>query len=216
MTDKLHDLAWGLVRAQGRMVDKWSEGDEAVKNDLWKALHTAGNELREYLTSQPLAAAADIWDDQIKAAAKKVYERCKAKGWNDELAANYSFRFQEGAEFALSLTIPPKPPTDSRENMLNRIAMQVRFHSISGKAFPETIDSIEKIVDEYCAALWQAASQEKGVGIVWENVFGWAQSLNLAIFCEEMEKRYSPAPDTVQGQEENKHDESKDHDSGYW
>jgi hypothetical protein len=27
------------VKAQGRMLDRWAEGDSAVKADLWKALH---------------------------------------------------------------------------------------------------------------------------------------------------------------------------------
>lgn len=48
---RLQELAWVLVRAQGKMLDKWSEGDGAVKHDLWKALQKAGDELREYLTA---------------------------------------------------------------------------------------------------------------------------------------------------------------------
>lgn len=37
----------------------------------------------------------------------------------------------------------------TREDLLNGVAMQVRFHTISGKSFPDTIDAIGAKVDEY-------------------------------------------------------------------
>src|SRR3990172_11777879 len=49
MTKTLESLSWELVKAQSRMLDKWAEGDDKVKNDLWKALRKSGSELRELL-----------------------------------------------------------------------------------------------------------------------------------------------------------------------
>ena len=34
------------VKAQGRMRDKWAEGDEHVKTDLWRALHACEDKAR--------------------------------------------------------------------------------------------------------------------------------------------------------------------------
>lgn len=43
---------WKLVRAVGRLLDdKYSEGDEAVRNQLWKDMHRAAGNAREYLHS---------------------------------------------------------------------------------------------------------------------------------------------------------------------
>jgi len=41
--------AWELVRAQGRMLEKWADGDDSVKAQLWKDLHYKGETLRELL-----------------------------------------------------------------------------------------------------------------------------------------------------------------------
>lgn len=40
---------WRLIHAQSRMLDKWADGDEAVKQQLWRDLHKAGDEAREAL-----------------------------------------------------------------------------------------------------------------------------------------------------------------------
>jgi hypothetical protein len=43
-----------LVRAQGRMLERWSEGDDNVRNQLWKNLHEAGDRAREVLERKVL------------------------------------------------------------------------------------------------------------------------------------------------------------------
>lgn len=44
---------WRAVRdllvAADRLRDRWAEGDQAVKQQLWQALHTRADELREVL-----------------------------------------------------------------------------------------------------------------------------------------------------------------------
>lgn len=40
---------WRLVRAQGRMLDNWAEGDKQVQKSLWRELHAAGQEVRDIL-----------------------------------------------------------------------------------------------------------------------------------------------------------------------
>ena len=42
--------AWALVYAQGRMLDRWADGDEKVREGLWRNLHAAGDALREALS----------------------------------------------------------------------------------------------------------------------------------------------------------------------
>jgi hypothetical protein len=48
-TGKLHSLLTDMVYHQSRMVDKWADGDDNVKNKLWKNLHESGDEARKYL-----------------------------------------------------------------------------------------------------------------------------------------------------------------------
>lgn len=46
----LRDNLWALVRAVGRLLDdKYSEGDEKVRNQLWKDMHTTADKARSYL-----------------------------------------------------------------------------------------------------------------------------------------------------------------------
>lgn len=46
----LKEHLWELVRAVGRLLDdKYSEGDAAVRQELWTAMHRTGDEAREYL-----------------------------------------------------------------------------------------------------------------------------------------------------------------------
>jgi hypothetical protein len=41
---------WRLVRAVGRLLDdKYSEGDEKVRNQLWRDMHRTADNAREYL-----------------------------------------------------------------------------------------------------------------------------------------------------------------------
>jgi len=46
---EIQNAAKELVHAQGRMRDKYSEGDDNVKNDLWKELHEKGDACRDVL-----------------------------------------------------------------------------------------------------------------------------------------------------------------------
>jgi hypothetical protein len=41
----------GYVLAQSRMLDKYSEGDENIKTELWKALHSLEDDARATLES---------------------------------------------------------------------------------------------------------------------------------------------------------------------
>jgi hypothetical protein len=46
----LRQHLWALVHAVGRLLDdKYSEGDAAVRNQLWKDMHNTGDAAREYL-----------------------------------------------------------------------------------------------------------------------------------------------------------------------
>ena len=47
--NKSQELLKDLVAHQQRMLDKWADGDDNVKNDLWKNLHNSGNSAKEYL-----------------------------------------------------------------------------------------------------------------------------------------------------------------------
>lgn len=48
---KFKEHLWALIYAQGRMIDRWSDGDDAVKKELWGELHSKGAQAREYLES---------------------------------------------------------------------------------------------------------------------------------------------------------------------
>lgn len=52
------EAAWALVRAQGRMCDRWAEGDENVKRQLWQDLHKKGDALRLLLDAKVPATPA--------------------------------------------------------------------------------------------------------------------------------------------------------------
>lgn len=46
----LQEHLWKVVRAVGRLLDdKFSEGDEAVRNQLWRDMHRSVDKAREYL-----------------------------------------------------------------------------------------------------------------------------------------------------------------------
>jgi hypothetical protein len=47
--DPVRTASRRLVREQGRMLDRWAEGDDHVKRDLWRRLHAAGDRLRDVL-----------------------------------------------------------------------------------------------------------------------------------------------------------------------
>jgi hypothetical protein len=42
---EFYSFALALLRAQQRMLDRWSEGDEAVRQQLWRDLHQCGDDL---------------------------------------------------------------------------------------------------------------------------------------------------------------------------
>lgn len=42
--DALRETVKSLVVAAGRMRDGWAEGDDAYRNQLWQALHTAADD----------------------------------------------------------------------------------------------------------------------------------------------------------------------------
>lgn len=48
---QLHSLLKDMIYHQSRMLEKWADGDDNVKNGLWKNLHDSGNKAREYLDS---------------------------------------------------------------------------------------------------------------------------------------------------------------------
>ncbi len=47
---KLVEAAWEIRKAQNRMLIRWSESCDEVKNELWQQLHKYGDELFEALT----------------------------------------------------------------------------------------------------------------------------------------------------------------------
>lgn len=49
---RLTEHLWELVHAVGRLLDdKYSEGDEKVRNQLWRDMHRTADNAREYLHS---------------------------------------------------------------------------------------------------------------------------------------------------------------------
>lgn len=52
------DALWAYVRAAGRMRDRWSEGDQKVKDQLWKDLHSLEDKARGLLESATAPPAA--------------------------------------------------------------------------------------------------------------------------------------------------------------
>lgn len=46
-----------------------------------------------------------------------------------------------------------KPHSTTKEDLINAIAMQIRLHAISWKLFPDTIDSISDLVEEFLSGL---------------------------------------------------------------
>ena len=53
--------------------------------------------------------------DKIEEKAREIYNTKRSKGWNENLCANYSFRFSEGAEYGYQLA------TDGREELEKEI-----------------------------------------------------------------------------------------------
>jgi hypothetical protein len=51
------------VKAQGRMLDRWAEGDSAVKADLWKALHDCEEAGRKALANPCCEETPCQWGD---------------------------------------------------------------------------------------------------------------------------------------------------------
>jgi hypothetical protein len=48
---QLKELLADMVYHQQRMLEKWSDGDVNVQNQLWRNLHESGNKAKDYLTS---------------------------------------------------------------------------------------------------------------------------------------------------------------------
>jgi hypothetical protein len=48
---RLRTHLWELVKAQGRMLERWADGDGMVQKETWQELHSIGNAAREYLES---------------------------------------------------------------------------------------------------------------------------------------------------------------------
>lgn len=65
MDDGLIAAAWRLVHAQGRMLDRWAEADDAVKRSLWRDLHDAGDHLRDLLEGRPCHGCGRQMTDQM-------------------------------------------------------------------------------------------------------------------------------------------------------
>jgi len=42
---------WQMIETQGKMLDRWADGDGMVQKELWQQLHTKGSGAREYLES---------------------------------------------------------------------------------------------------------------------------------------------------------------------
>lgn len=54
--ENLRDHLWKLVKAVGRLLDdKYSEGDEAMRQKLWTDMHNTADNAREYLQDSETA-----------------------------------------------------------------------------------------------------------------------------------------------------------------
>jgi len=74
----------------------------------------------------------------------------------------------------------------TKEDTLNQIAMQVRFHTISGKSFPDTIDAIEVKMDEYAQSMSIAFAEW-----VRDNKYVWHESIKKWIAAWEGYSQYT-------------------------
>jgi hypothetical protein len=77
MIESLANALREYVKAQGRMLDKWADGDENVKRDLWQNLHAceeAGRKALAILDAQPVAGAIQRELEQVKRVAAGVID----------------------------------------------------------------------------------------------------------------------------------------------
>jgi len=62
--DKLYYALVKYVKAQVNMLNKWAEGDDAVKNDLWKRLHECEPDAMEALEQWEKHTVKNITDNE--------------------------------------------------------------------------------------------------------------------------------------------------------
>jgi hypothetical protein len=84
----IYAYALGLIRAQRRMLDRWAEGDEAVRQRLWRDLHTAGDGLAVLL---PHPFAAPAVPEDMAAMIEAAFRKGHTQGFD---AADYTSRTQ--------------------------------------------------------------------------------------------------------------------------
>lgn len=121
-TEDFETLIWRFVHAQSRMCDRWAEGDDAVKKNLWQALHAAGNDVREYIDRNPITEAsagleqACLWHiKQANDLNEIVAMRDKSNNWTVGAARS---ELKDGIRMHLScaekireLKSQPTPPS---------------------------------------------------------------------------------------------------------
>lgn len=73
----LRDHLWALVHAVGRLLDdKYSEGDEKVRNQLWTDMHRTGDKAREYLQNSEPTEPGEI--ETLKAENAQLKQQLQA------------------------------------------------------------------------------------------------------------------------------------------
>ena len=86
-SDELRAAAKRISKAQIRMLDRWADGDDMVKRELWSELHEAGNELSAALASVPPMPTAEITqanvayrDTELTEEDVRLWQKAKAEG----------------------------------------------------------------------------------------------------------------------------------------
>lgn len=118
--------AWALVRAAGRMSDRWAESDDIVKLSLWRNLHVAADELRDVLPeqSQHEQLQAEGWQYGGEVRPERI-------GWNAPMSGDPVLS-PETVERILPAPPPPPPPAPPEG---------IDWHAGASHPVPETADA---------------------------------------------------------------------------
>jgi hypothetical protein len=115
---RLEDDLTNLVVAANRMLDDWAEGDDAVKNSLWRNLHMLAGEIAERNGIFPLgnsdgpyvewcdARTATMMDDGLD------YQFCQLPAHAIHIEHHWGFQRPNRFTRAKSLVAPPVGPQE--------------------------------------------------------------------------------------------------------
>jgi hypothetical protein len=93
--------------------------------------------------------------DILKQIEKEAEAYCLENKSNAEGVYSYSLSAVKEAYIAAAIRHSTKPALAGGDiiSLMNKIAMQIRFHTVSNKTFPDTIDDIQEIIEGYIKSL---------------------------------------------------------------